>query len=84
MVDGVKAMEAFRAFGGVWMASQHESVARAFAVAGMRSLGMNENDFRLRDKLIMAVAPILERDLDERQERETDAKEWAAEAAARG
>lgn len=54
---------------GVWIIQETgDSVARSFVVAGMRSLGMNENDFRLRDKLIVAVAPILERDLDEREE----------------
>jgi hypothetical protein len=58
---------------GVWVIPESgDSVARSFVVAGMRAHWMNEHDFRLRDKLIMAVAPILERDLDERQEREQE------------
>jgi len=53
---------------GVWIIPETgDSVARSFVVAGMRAHWMNEHDFRLRDSLIMAVSPILERELNERQ-----------------
>ena len=61
-------MKPFKTPEGVWMVSPTESVARSFVIAAMRAHGMNEHDFRLRDKLVMAVAPILERDLDELEE----------------
>ena len=54
---------------GVWIIpGSGDSVARSFVVAGMRAHGMDEHDFRLRDKLVIAVAPILERELDAREE----------------
>lgn len=50
---------------GVWMVSRRESVARFIAVAAMRSLGIDVNDFRKRDKVINAIASEIDEMLDQ-------------------
>lgn len=52
--------------GSVWMTDdqQHISAARAVAVDVMRCLGMDENDFRTRDKIIFAIIDRIDGMLD--------------------
>ena len=52
--------------GQVWMASRHDciSAARLVAVDAMRALGHNPEDFRLRDKVVLAIFPTVNDQLD--------------------
>lgn len=62
----------YRSDEGVWMRSHsvhHESAARTIAQAAMMSVGLDVNDFRLRDKVIMGVSPAVNAMLDSVQAR---------------
>jgi hypothetical protein len=52
--------------GGVWMMSgpESDSVARHIAVQTMLALNQDPNDFRERDKFILALSDSLEKVLD--------------------
>ena len=52
---------------GVWMhdESRCESVARMVAIDCMVSLGLDPNDFRTRDKIIVAISGRINQVLDE-------------------
>ncbi len=49
---------------GVWMASEWESVARAIAVEAITAMDLDPDDFRLRDKVIVAIANTVDESLD--------------------
>lgn len=54
---------------GVWMMdnARFESAARHLAIRAMVAMDLDPNDFRLRDKVIMATADTLNRMLDDAQ-----------------
>lgn len=54
---------------GVWMMDNErcESAARHLAIRALVAMDLDPNDFRLRDKVIMATADTLNRMLDDAQ-----------------
>lgn len=59
-------MQLTRTDGGVWMhdAERTESVARMVAIDALRALGMDVNDFRIRDKVITGISARINSTLD--------------------
>lgn len=51
---------------GVWMhnSARTESMARVVAIDAMRALGMDPSDFRVRDKIIVAIGPRIDSAFD--------------------
>lgn len=85
MQDEENRYAVYRTDEGVWMRSHaihQESAARTVAQAAMLSAGLDVNDFRLRDKIIMGVSSAVQSMLDSVQarcdylERAIDAGGW--------
>lgn len=55
----------FRTEEGVWMEREWESVSRVIAIEAMTALGLDPHDFRVRDKVIMAISTTVDRCMDE-------------------